>query len=490
MKKRALLNGMMAIAFTTSFLTGCSTKNDAVSQAEKTEKDRPSVSETKAIAEDGFVYGLPIVMNYAVMYEYAVNPNSGQFKAPFNQIHNEAGVFTYKDTAIISPNSDTPYSMAWLDLRAEPIVLSVPAVPKNRYFSVMLCDGNTYNYGYIGSRATGNEAGNYMVVGPDWNGETPAAIKKVFRSGTQFSAAAYRTQLFNPADMPNVIKVQAGYKVQPLSAFLHKPAPAAAPAIDFPKIDKDMIKTGFFDYLDFALQFAPATPDEKEIRSTLARIGVGPGKTFNFKDLDAEHKAEVLLGMKDGEDKITAAIASMGKNVSGWRVGGLAGGDRAFFNGDWLKRAATAKAGIYANDPAESDVSHGCRRQRWTATRCQQAQLHSHIPQGTASPGECFLVGNDVRWQVAVADRESDQSLPDQYTDVAADEKECRRIPDDLHAEQDAGEDQRIQLASGSRCSFLRAPASLLAENRTAVDPTAWRGHLESARHRGCELRN
>src|SRR5947208_11668360 len=99
-------------------------------------------AETKAIAEEGFIYGLPIVMNYAVMYEYAVDRSSGQFKAPFNQIKNEARVYTYKDTAVVTPNSDTPYSIAWLDLRAEPIVLSVPAVEKARYYSVMLCDGN------------------------------------------------------------------------------------------------------------------------------------------------------------------------------------------------------------------------------------------------------------------------------------------------------------------------------------------------------------
>jgi hypothetical protein len=100
-------------------------------------------------------------MNYAVIYEYAVDKNSGQYKAPFNQINNEARVFTYKDISVITPNSDTPYSILWTDLRAEPIVLSVPAVEKSRYFSVMLCDGNTYNYGYMGSRATGNEAGDY-----------------------------------------------------------------------------------------------------------------------------------------------------------------------------------------------------------------------------------------------------------------------------------------------------------------------------------------
>ncbi|MGW8286235.1 MAG: DUF1254 domain-containing protein, partial [Candidatus Deferrimicrobiaceae bacterium] len=226
---------------------GCSKKNDAISKAEKTEKVGPGIEETRAIAEEGFIYGLPIVMNYAAMYEFAVDRNSGQYKAPFNQIKNEHRVFTYKDTAVVTPNSDTPYSVVWLDLRAEPIVLSVPAVEKHRYYSVQLCDGNTYNYGYIGSRATGNDAGNYLVVGPDWKGETPAGIKKSFTSSTEFSIAIYRTQLFNPKDMPNVEKVQAGYKVQPLSAYLKKPAPPAAAAIDFPKIDKELVKKNFFE---------------------------------------------------------------------------------------------------------------------------------------------------------------------------------------------------------------------------------------------------
>jgi hypothetical protein len=344
-------------AIAVSLLASCGKKDDAVSQAEKKDATKgiaaPSIAETKAIAEEGFIYGLPIVMNYAVMYEYAVDRNSGQFKAPFNEIKNEARVFTYKDTAIVTPNSDTPYSLLWLDLRAEPMVLSVPAVEKSRYYSVMLCDGNTFNYGYIGSRATGNEAGDYLVVGPDWKGETPAGIKKVFQSSTQFSLAAYRTQLFNPADMPNVVKVQAGYKVQPLSAYLKQPAPPAAPVINFPKIDNEMVKTNFFEYLDFALQFAPAGPEEQAIRAKLASIGIGAGKTFDFKDLSVEHKAEVLLGMKEGETKVEQYLASGQKDINGWKIGSLFG-DRAFFNGDWLKRAAAAKGGIYGNDAAEA----------------------------------------------------------------------------------------------------------------------------------------
>src|SRR5260370_13264038 len=146
--------------------------------------DRPGLRKAKDIAEAGFIYGLPIVMNYAVMYEYAVDRKSGQFKAPFNQLKNEPNVFTYKDTAIVTPNSDTPYSFVWMDLRAEPIVLSVPAVDAKRYYSVQLCDGNTYNYGYIGSRATGSAAGDYMGVGPERRGTSPPRSQKVFGAGT------------------------------------------------------------------------------------------------------------------------------------------------------------------------------------------------------------------------------------------------------------------------------------------------------------------
>ncbi len=305
----------------------------------QTSVSRPGFFKARDIAEEGFVYGLPIVMNYGVMYEYAVDRTSSQFKAPFNQIKNEPNVFTYKDTAIPTPNSDTPYSLAWLDLRAEPIVLSVPAIDPKRYYSVMLCDGNTYNFGYIGTRATGSDAGDYMVVGPDWKGATPSGIRKVFRSSTQFALAAYRTQLFDVADLDNVKKVQAGYQVRPLSAYLGQPSPPPAPAIDFPKFDKELVKLNFFEFLDFALQFAPEQPVEKDIRARLASIGIGPGKTFNFKDLSLEDKAEILLGMKAGNGKVDAAVAAAGKAVNGWRVSSLFG-DSAFYNGDWLKRAA------------------------------------------------------------------------------------------------------------------------------------------------------
>src|ERR1700731_108183 len=107
--KRDLLRSaaLTAIAATTA---------NSIPASAQTSADRPGFFAAKDIAEAGFIYGLPIVMNYAVMYEYAVDPSSGQFKAPFNQIKNEPNVFTSKDTAIPTPTSDTPYSFVWMDL--------------------------------------------------------------------------------------------------------------------------------------------------------------------------------------------------------------------------------------------------------------------------------------------------------------------------------------------------------------------------------------
>ncbi|OMQ46598.1 DUF1254 domain-containing protein [Ensifer sp. 1H6] len=313
----------------------------------------PGIIEAKDIAEEGFIYGLPLVMIYAVMQEFAVDKNSGQFKAPFNEINNMHHVASPADTAVITPNSDTPYSFIWLDLRAEPMVISVPVIEKDRYYSVQLIDCNTYNYGYIGTRATGTEPGDYLVVGPDWKGETPSGIKKVFQSTTPFTLALIRTQLFNPDDMPNVEKIQAGYKAQPLSGFLKTPAPPAAATIEFLPATTAGIKDNFFQYLDAALQFVPETTRDKEIRAKLARIGIGPGKTFDFKELSLEHKAEILVAMKQGNDKVDKWLASGNKDINGWNVGSFFG-DEAFYNGDWVMRAGAAKGGLLGNDAVEA----------------------------------------------------------------------------------------------------------------------------------------
>ena len=334
-------------------LTGCNRKPDSITKAEATDKTRPGIAETKSIAEEAYIYGFPMIAAYKAMYQFNVDTANSQYKAPFNAIWNDSKTFTPKDTAIVTPNSDTPYSMVQLDLRAEPIVLCVPEVETGRYYSVQLTDMYSFNYGYIGSRATGNGAGCYMVASPGWKGESPAGVAKVFRSETQFGLVIYRTQLFNPKDIENVKKIQAGYAVQPLSAFLKQSAAPAAPAITWPPFAEEAFKTDFPAYLDFLLQFCPEVPEEKELRSRFASIGIGPGKSFDFKDLDVAHKAEVAVGVKEGYDKIVKAKDDIGKDVNGWGVGS-AFGDRSFYKDNFLLRAAAALAGIYGNDAVEA----------------------------------------------------------------------------------------------------------------------------------------
>jgi len=146
--------------------------------------------------------------------------------------------------------------------------------------------------------------------------------------------------------------VQAGYKAQPLSAYLKQPAPPPAPKIDFLPATTAGIKGNFFDYLDAALKFVPPAPEAKDIRDKLARIGVGPGKTFEFKDLSEAHKGAVMLGMKEGDDKIDKYLATGLKDVNGWTIASPFG-DRSFYKGNWLLRAASAKV---AADPAVVQV--------------------------------------------------------------------------------------------------------------------------------------
>ena len=157
-------------------------------------------------------------------------------RRPWNQLINIPRVYTPADTAIQTPNSDTPYSMVGMDLRAEPIVLTVPPIEKDRYFSIQLIDAYTFNFDYIGQPHDRQRRRQLPRRRPGLERrDAQAGVKKVFRSETDLVIAAYRTQLFNPDDLDNVKKVQAGYKAEPLSAFLGQPAPAAAPAIDFIK---------------------------------------------------------------------------------------------------------------------------------------------------------------------------------------------------------------------------------------------------------------
>ena len=261
----------------------------------------------------------------------ARTPNT---RAAGTTIHNTARVYTPEDKAIQTPNSDTPYSFVGADLRAEPLVLTVPEVEAGRYYSLQFIDMYTFNFAYVGSRATGNGAGRFLLAGPGWQGETPEGVKEVIRSETELAFVLYRTQLFGPDDIDNVKAIQAGYKVEPLSMFLGQPAPAAAPAIDFmTPLTPDEQKTSpeFFDMLGFVLQFCPAVPVETELRARFAKLGIEGGETFDPAALAPETRAAVEAGMADAwaaftQFKETELDTGKKSSADGF-------GTRAFLNG-------------------------------------------------------------------------------------------------------------------------------------------------------------
>jgi hypothetical protein len=320
-----------------------------------TDAQQLSVEEARAIAKEATIYGFPLVDNYRVQYSYFVDRGGPEYKAPWNTLSNTARVFTPADTAIQTPNSDTPYSALGADLRAEPLVFSVPGIEKERYYSLQFVDMYTFNFAYVGSRATGNEAGNFLLAGPNWHGETPLGIKAVIRSETEFALVLYRTQLFNPDDIDNVKKIQAGYKVQALSQLLGKPVPAAAPTVDFVKPltpEAERTSPEFFNVLNFVLQFCPPNAAETEIMARFAKLGIGPDGTFDARTLSPE----MLKAFEDGMADAWATFKQYKETEldTGERTSANAFGTREFLNGDTLARFSGTVLGIYGNSKDEA----------------------------------------------------------------------------------------------------------------------------------------
>jgi hypothetical protein len=311
-------------------------------------------AQARAIAKEAYLYGFPIVDNLRVQYSYFTDKSNPEYKAPYNTLFNIPRVFTPDDRAIQTPNSDTPYSWIGLDLRAEPIVFTVPPAAKDRYWSLQLIDLYTHNFAYLGSRTTGNGGGSYMIAGPGWRGATPKGITKVIRSETLIASAQFRTQLFNPGDLENVKKIQNQYIVRPLSAFLGGPAPKPAAPIDFPKplsVEAQKASPDFFRQLNFGLRFAPTHSSERALMARFARIDVGAGKTFDAAKLPPDVSAAIEAGMADAWKEIEQLKAQVS-------AGELASGDvfgtREFLKNNYGYRALAAHLGIYGNSKQEA----------------------------------------------------------------------------------------------------------------------------------------
>jgi hypothetical protein len=313
-----------------------------------------SAAEARAIAKEAYIYGFPLVDHYRVQHAYFVDKANPEYKGDWNRIHNEARVYTPKDRAIHTPNADTPYSMLGADLRAEPLVLTMPAVADGRYYVAQFVDLHTHNFAYVGTRATGNGAGRYLLAGPGWKGPTPPGIARVIRSETDLAFVFYRTQLFEPSDIRNVKAVQAGFGVETLSAYLGSPAPKAAAPIAFiaPLTPADeRTSPRLFALLDFLLRIAPAHPSEKALRARFARLGIGAAKPFDLDAMSPEFQQALRDGMADAWQDHRALLARIDRGEVG---SGDITGNRAHFAGNYLYRMAGAAGGIYGNSKEEA----------------------------------------------------------------------------------------------------------------------------------------
>ncbi|KUI29596.1 cell envelope protein [Mycobacterium sp. IS-1742] len=339
-------------------LAGCAQGGDNEEAAPAPATTPPaavSPDEARAIAKEAYIYGFPIVDNYRVQYAYYVNRDNPEYKGGWNQIHSTARVYTPEDKTVQTPNSDTPYSMLGADLRAEPLVLTVPPIEQDRYYSLQFINGYTNNVAYVGSRTTGNGGGKYLFAGPGWQGGTPDGIDEVIRSDTDLAGVIYRTQLFGPSDIESVKKIQAGYQVAPLSVYLNAPPPPGAPPIDFvPPLTPEQQRTSpqFFEILNFALRTAPVLPNEREMRNRFARIGIGPDGDFDADALAPEMRSAVEDGMADA----WAEFDAFKKNeVDTGKVGSAQFfGTAEDLKGNYLYRMAGAVLGIYGNTAAEA----------------------------------------------------------------------------------------------------------------------------------------
>ncbi len=316
----------------------------------------PDPVEARALAKEAYIFAYPMLENYKTMYIQAIDTSSPGYQGPFNTFKHSTTLLGPEFTDVVRPNNDTIYSFAWLDLRAEPIVVTVPAIT-DRYYSFQLVDLYTHNFAYIGTRATGTEAGSYLIAGPSWSGDPsqpPPDIRQVFPTEGNFVFCLGRTAVDGEADLPNVLAIQEGYKVQSLSAYLGEAAPPAPPAIVLPTYNRVEADTpDFIKYLNFLLGQVDIHPSERQLIEKFGRIGIGPNRPFEASALDISVLHAMDEGIREAIDEIEKNVGNLGEKNS-WSLTGKVFGTREVMQGQYLTRASAARFGLYGNDLEEA----------------------------------------------------------------------------------------------------------------------------------------
>jgi hypothetical protein len=304
-------------------------------------------------ARDAYVFFFPMLMGYRYLFGGFLAPQLPSHRAPLNKLAGQPRTLDHTFKQVITPNADTPYSMAALDLRTEPMVLSVPAVA-DRFYHFQLEDLWGANVHYVGTRSTGTGPGTYLMAGPGWRGEAPTAVDAVLRFETDVVFIIGRTQLLGPDDVETLGGIMAAYDLRPLSVYTGGTAPTPEPYAWPVWNDEASRDERFIGYANALLPLCRPFDDEDVPHlERFARVGIGAGRPFDADALDEDTRGAIREGVTEAREAIEARVETIGSKANGWTMTEVFG-DRAWYGGDYLLRAAGAMIGWGGNDVSEA----------------------------------------------------------------------------------------------------------------------------------------
>jgi len=302
-----------------------------------------------------YIYGFPWVFLPQLRWQWVTqapaDPLGGPY-APLNAFWHARRLSTAADLSGGSPNNDTLYSIAWIDLSKEPLILSVPAL-SGRYYTFEMSSMDSDNFAYVGTRATGTKAGNYAIIGPNWAGALPPGVTELPHSRTPYVLITGRTLVYGTDDVANVHAIQDQYKLTPLGYWGSTNTPPVSRDVWPPYPPSDPLAA--WKTMNRAMtENPPNVPGQGSLVASFATICVGPGQDVSAMD-DAtkqglERAAQEGMAIMHGFN----VAGGSGHKVNGWTYPPSTLG-RAGQYDDFLTRAATqCWAGIVANDPQEA----------------------------------------------------------------------------------------------------------------------------------------
>lgn len=291
------------------------------------------------VGMEAVVFGYPIVKNVAVRFAQVENI-AGAVKTPLNQWFHVRRASDETDKVHSSVTADLLYSVAWFDLRKEPVVVTVPDSP-GTYYSVQFMEMYSDIFAYLGTRQTGGKAGSYLLVGPGWTGETPAGIAGVIHSPTPTGMLLLRTGFADRTKLEEAFSIQDGNRVAPLAKWL---AGDTSPGSDHDVIDPAAPGSSplpFFVSLNRGITENPPPARDAGIVAQLASVGLGPNQSDDFSKLDPATRKGLQRAMIDGLALLRQVSVAGGnaKKVNGWAYGQKDWG-RTAERGDYLTRSA------------------------------------------------------------------------------------------------------------------------------------------------------